>query len=358
MHDSTFKINSSFVSERINKIRFIGGESGNEDRDFVSGGSGDVKLWNLVKNEFSESHEFDYVPKAISKVTVQGEVTGLEVIDSNSIVCSSGSSVTCIYRDLDRNDIRENFRFGGLHKFKNNETALCTGLSVFEDSVSTIGEDGRITILSLVNQKIYIELENADSVTQTAVNFINYKEMLTGNRLGIIKSYDLRTGLKEPSGIFPISCEDEKKSNAVTCIANHPTQQHIILSGSEEGTITVYDVRQPNFPASYLSAHDFAITELKFHPTQPDKLFTASANGELFKWTQNMMQAIPQEYDNKSPIETINPWLNGERAKKNVQITTLLSGLRKSITAIDCSRQSRVLCSCNNEAVYVIENVF
>jgi len=74
--------------------------------------------------------------------------------------------------------------------------------------------------------------------------------------------------------------------NAVTAIANHPTQQHIILVGSEEGSVTVYDIRQPSFPASYLSAHDHASTELKFHPTQPDKLFTASANGELWKWTQ------------------------------------------------------------------------
>lgn len=130
------------------------------------------------------------------------------------------------------------------------------------------------------------------------------------------------------------------------------------MAGSEEGSITVYDIRQPNFPASYLSAHDHAITELKFHPTQPDKLFTASANGELWKWTQNMMQVIPQEYENKNPMESVNPWTNGERAKKNVQISAVLSGLRKSITSLDCSKQSRLVCSCNNEAVYVVDNVF
>lgn len=120
----------------------------------------------------------------------------------------------------------------------------------------------------------------------------------------------------------------------------------------------VYDMRQPNYPASYLSAHDCAITELMFHPTQPDKLFTASANGELWKWTQNMMQTIPQEFDKNNPTESINSRLNGERAKKNVQISTVLSGLRKSVTSIDCSKQSRLVCSCNNEAVYLIDNVF
>jgi hypothetical protein len=35
-----------------------------------------------------------------------------------------------------------------------------------------------------------------------------------------------------------------------------------------------------------------------------------------------------------------------------------LSGLRKSITSIDCSKQARIICSCNNEAVYLVDNVF
>lgn len=97
---------------------------------------------------------------------------------------------------------------------------------------------------------------------------------------------------------------------------------------------------------------------MKFHPTQPDKLFTASANGELWKWTQNMMQTIPQEFENKNPIESVNAWTNGERAKKNVQISVVLGELGMSITSLDCSKRSRLICSCNNEAVYVIDNIF
>lgn len=212
--------------------------------------------------------------------------------------------------------------------------------------------------MSANSQKIVTTLEDTDSITQTAIRFINYKELITGNRLGIMKSFDLRSGSKEPSAVFALSCEDEKKSNAVTSITHHPTQHHIILAGSEEGAITVYDLRQPSFPSSYLCAHDFAITELMFHPTQPDKLFSASANGELWKWTQNMMQTISQEYDSRNQGESTNSWLNGERAKNKISITTMLSGLRKSITSIDCSKQSRVICSCNNEAVYLIDNSF
>src|SRR5690349_12487362 len=110
MNDSTFKVNSSFVSERINKIRFIESDNCLEPNIFVSGSSGNVKLWKLVKNEFSDDIESDYTPKAMSKLAVKGDVTGLETVDHNNFVVSSGSGVSCIWinRDIERNNLREN----------------------------------------------------------------------------------------------------------------------------------------------------------------------------------------------------------------------------------------------------------
>lgn len=232
MNDSTFKVNSSFVSERINKIRFIDNDNCLEPDLFVTGATKVLKLWKLVRNEFSDDIESDYTPKAVSTLPVRGDVTGLEVIDHNNVVVSSGSGVSFVWinRDLERNNLRENFRFNNLHKFKSGEEALCTGLSTFEDSIATIGDDGKLIVSSFNNQRIIVELEDVDSITQTAIDFISYKELLTGNRLGIMKSFDLRSGLREPSATFPISCEDEKKSNGVTYITHHPTQQHIVSS--------------------------------------------------------------------------------------------------------------------------------
>lgn len=356
MNESFVKINSSFVSERLNKIRFIEEDQPElEPNNFITASSDNLKLWTLIKNDYADEIENEFIPKAIAKMELDGQgLTGLENIDRNHFALSSGGSVSIIIRikkDNENSKLRELFKFKNLH-------TLCTGISIFDDSISTIGEDGKINVLSVNNQKVIAELNKTDSVTQTSIRFINYKELITGNRMGIMKSFDLRSGNKEPTATFAISCEDEKKCNAVTSLAHHPTQQHILLAGSEEGAITVYDLRQPTFPSSYLCAHDSAITELMFHPTQPDKLFTASANGELWKWTQNMMQSIPQDYDNRNSAESINSWLNGEKAKSKIAITTVLGGLRKSITSLDCSKKSRIICSCNNEAVYVIDNSF
>lgn len=231
MNESIFKVNSSFVSERISKVRFIDNENCLEPDYFVSGSESNIRLWKLLKNEFSDEIECDLTPKSFAKVRVDGDITGLEVVDHNNFVASSGDGVSCIWinRDIERNNLKENYRFKNIHKFKTGDPALCTGLSIHEDTVCSIGEDGRISVLSLTNQKILTELEDVDSVTQTAVNFINFKEVLTGNRLGIMKSFDLRSGLKEPTATFPISCEDEKKSNGVVAISNHPNQQHIVM---------------------------------------------------------------------------------------------------------------------------------
>lgn len=233
MNDSIFKTNSAFVSERISKIRFVEEGGCLEPSQFLSGSceiNSNVKLWKLVKNEFSDEVDNEFTPKAMAKLSVQGDVTGLEVVDHNNFVVSSGSGVSLcwINRDADSNNLHENYRFKNLHKFRIGDPALCTGISIHEDSVCSIGEDGKVAVLSMSNQKVLLELENVDSVTQTTVKFINYKELITGNRLGIMKSFDLRSGSKEPTATFSVSCEDEKKSNSVTCITNHPTQQHIV----------------------------------------------------------------------------------------------------------------------------------
>lgn len=230
MNESTFKVNSSFVSERISEIRFIDDQNCLEPELFVSASESSVNLWKLISNQFNDEVENEFTPKVMSKLPVEGYLTGLETVDHNNLVTSSASGISLIYinRDIERNNMRENHRFKGLHKFPTGDPALCTGLSIHEDCIATVGEDGRVVILSMSGQKVMLELEKADSVTQTTVNFINYKELITGNRLGIMKCFDLRSGSQEPTAVLAISCEDEKKSNSVTCIANHPTQQHIV----------------------------------------------------------------------------------------------------------------------------------
>lgn len=93
-----------------------------------------------------------------------------------------------------------------------------------------------------------------------------------------------------------------------------------VLCGSEEGSLTVWDLRQPAFPASYLSAHDnSSITDVAFHRTDPSKLFTASESGELFQWSYKSGLNIEGQ-----TTENINPWLCGERTKNKINVSEIM----------------------------------
>lgn len=249
-----------------------------------------------------------------------------------------------------------------LHKFTaSNKAAPCTGLSVYAREIATIGEDGRLNIIDAGSlQNIRCSLD-ADSCSLTSVLYVNQQELLTANRMGVIRLFDVRSSnISEAtanSTAFMTSCEDEKRSNYVSCLTSHPTQQHIILAGSEEGSITVWDLRQPGFPASYLSAHTSAITEIGFHRSDPTKLFSAAEAGELWLWAQHpTMSAMEGSSNAQAVAENINPWLNGERAKNRISVTSLMSDLRKSINSFDC-HGTKIICGSDNEALYCIDNI-
>lgn len=94
-NSSTEQVNCSFISEKVSKIRFVQ-EKYKQADTFVTGGWGSdpnsIALWKLTKEELSNDEgENDYTPKSISKVKVDGDVTGLEFINSESIVCSTSA---------------------------------------------------------------------------------------------------------------------------------------------------------------------------------------------------------------------------------------------------------------------------
>lgn len=149
--------------------------------------------------------------------------------------------------------------------------------------------------------------------------------------------------------------------------------------------MTIWDLRQPAFPASYYTVHEkSSVTDINFHRTDPTKLFTASESGELFQWSHKAQQ-ITERIDGQLTVienENINPWLCGQRTKSRINVSYLnrssigfcnkyvclffflcslqlvrhLEGIGKSINSFDTSG-SRLICGCDNEALYLIDNI-
>ncbi|XP_050341022.1 nucleoporin Nup43 [Bactrocera neohumeralis] len=356
------RMNTFFVSEKISKTRWLPDNLQASER-FLTGSwdmpSNFVRLWRLQQNQYADDYN-EFVPRCSDKQSFDSDITGIEFITIDlAVVSSSDGRITIveIKRAVEDDILQQNAQSEVLHKFNaSGDAAPCTAVSVYEREIATIGEDGRLNIISAndVNQ-IRRTLE-ADSIALTAVKYVNPHEVLTANRMGVIRMFDTRATDEEVAvTAFMTSCEDERRPNYVSALTSHPTQPHIVLAGSEEGSITVWDLRQPGYPASYLSAHKSAITEIGFHHREPSKLFTASECGELWLWQQQSNMSITNM--EKPVAENVNPWLNGERAKNRINVTCLISNLRKSINTFDASG-TKLICGSDSEAIYLIDNIY
>lgn len=71
----------------------------------------------------------------------------------------------------------------------------------------------------------------------------------------------------------------------ITCVAQHPSQKHFIFTGSEEGDVGVWDMRTNSLLTTMSSGDASSLTEIAFHPLEPDHLFTCSFGGRLLQWS-------------------------------------------------------------------------
>ncbi|XP_055374182.1 nucleoporin Nup43 isoform X2 [Condylostylus longicornis] len=333
------QINTFYVSQKISKIRWIPEPLG-PPKKFITGswdnaGKNAIKLWKLVKNVYFKN-ENEFVPKCADKFSVKEDITDVVIINSEKFLFSSDDGHVRLMHINDLKDdaqIIEQEKSETLHKNQFNKPSSCTGISVFDKSVASIGEDGRVNILNLNNLKKHYQLQQNDDSSLTALSFITLAELLVANRM-----------------------ENENRSNIATSLCWHPTQKHIIFAGTEEGSITIWDLRQPNFPASYLSAHSSSITEINFDRSQHTKLYTTSENGEMWQWNQNSSLDLQLSSTNLSDMSEINPWLNGERTKSKINVTSVISGVGKAINSFDAVN-SKIICGCDSEAIYHIDNI-
>ncbi|KAH8382344.1 hypothetical protein KR009_002968 [Drosophila setifemur] len=355
-------VSTHYISEKVAKVRWLPEQLQQSER-FITG-SWDmdrnfVRLWRLQSNQYAMSDasvaNVEHTPRCMDKVAIEGDVTGMEFVDKDTLVvsCSDGHlSLFNVQRAVEEDQMQRKVRSERLHCFQRSlEPAPCTDLSVYGTDIATVGEDGCVNIVSANNIRQVKRTIEADSMALFAVNFISHQQLVAANRMGLIRMLDARVASEaQPKITFMVACKDDKSSNFVSSLTTHPMQQHVLLCGSEEGSITVWDLRNLNYPASYISAHSSAINEIGFHRKDPSKLFTAAEGGELWMWPENKVLACDNQKDGSSA------WLSGDRVKSLVGVEGVLTNIRKGINSFDV-HGSRLVCGGDTEAVYLIDDL-
>ncbi|CAF4950108.1 unnamed protein product [Pieris macdunnoughi] len=338
----TIDIEGTFVSQKINKIRWIP-EEYVETKHFFTGSWDDdensVKVWT-----FESVHEDENVenPRELSEYKVAGDVTEIKLIDKNKIAVSLSNGEVRLLEisAYERTSpLREVYTWSKLHHI-NSERCSCTALDTFEGDIVTVGEDEKVNILNGRRGDITRSISDTDSCSIHSVCFLKLNEVITGNLRGHMKIWDIKRDSNKPVASFHFPGEEV----AATCIVQHPTQPHIILAGSECGSLAVWDLRMNKFPTSQLSAHSSGVTEMQFHPENPNKLITCSLSGDVWDW--NMESLTKKSGDSYVPLDD----------KATMNVSSLIPTLHKAVNTIHCNK-GRVLCAADNEAIYLIKNL-
>lgn len=345
-----------FVGEKVSKVRwkpedlvesdiFLTGSWDNETNHLV--------LWLYPPND----DDADIYPCTIGTHPYDGDITELKFINSNMFVVSSTVGSVKLLK-IDGKEpclaaLKEVMSWDDIHFLSVGGHIPCTGLAVFEEDIVSVGEDGCLCLLTARQKMPVRRIEGADSCSLRCVCFLKHNEVLTGNLRGQMKVWDLKNAVNKPASTFMLSGEQ----TGASCVTHHPTQRHMVLAGGEDGSLTVWDLRHHTFPVTLLSAHSDAVSELQFHPDRPEHLFTCSTSGEIWHWNTSSMSrsahlgTMPSEFPRDE-----NLWLNSDVAKHRLEVFTLMPQLHKPINSLDVSK-NRVVCGCDNEAVYVFKNV-
>ncbi|TDG49058.1 hypothetical protein AWZ03_004543 [Drosophila navojoa] len=348
-------VSANYVSEKISQIRWLPEKLTQSER-FVTGtwdmDTNFVRVWRFHENTYADSVE--HTPRCNDKVAMEADVTGIEFVNDDTFVVGCGDgrvSLFKVHRAVEEDQIRRTEHSERIHAFKYSPAnAPCTAISIYGTDIATVGEDGRLNVLSANDLKQVKRTIEADSMSLLAVSFVNQNQVVTSNRMGVIRLFDVRSaGDGQPQYSFMAASQDEKSSNFVSSIVTHPMQQHVLICGTEEGSLTVWDLRQLEYPASYLSTHKSAITAIGFHRQDPSKLFTAAEEGAVWMWSDKKLIDASQ-------TDSSSAWLAGDRLTSLINVDGILTNIRKAVNSFDV-HGSRMICGTDSETVYLIYDV-
>ncbi|XP_055887410.1 nucleoporin Nup43-like isoform X2 [Biomphalaria glabrata] len=360
-------ISVKFVSKKISKIRWRpkSDVKSAPSTIFVTGSWDDqqntICVWDLrdriaaSDDRDDEISALDHEPQKTFEMPYAGDVLDLQYLSSNTFAVASSTGAVTVLKHLSSSETLAHLcTWDKHHQFKTGSPAACTCLAPRGDEwIATGGEDGQIVIVALEQRQPVQTL--ADSCTINDLTFLKQSEILSVNSFGQLKTFDLRQDPKQQAQIFSVT----ENHTPLLCLDKHPGQAHIVATGGEDGMLTIWDLRQEKFPMTLLEAHTGAMWEVKFHPHNPNHLFTCSDDGSLWHWDGSSTDPVSSFTGTKGKDSTrqggaiVSPWLSLETSRHKLDISSLLPNKSLPVNSLDIDT-STLLCGTDSETIYSV----
>lgn len=109
-------------------------------------------------------------------------------------------------------------------------------------------------------------------------------QLVSGHSTGQVHLWDVRLAMPETDNQHcpVISRAVAPLNDAVTALATHPAQTNVLAFGTNSGSVSFVDIRQPKelFPNLFKISQD-PINHLKFHPVYANNCFSSSESGVI-----------------------------------------------------------------------------
>lgn len=310
-------------------------------------------------------------PEIILRESHVGDVTDLKFAGHQTLLVSSScGSVQSFSVADDSKKLIPTQKWEDLHHLKMS-SCPCTCMSVSGTDVATCGEDGRINVLRLDHRKPVRIIGDADSCSLNAIIHSKTHEVITVNSAGQLKVWDVRQDGNTPVRIFLVT----GKKVALHCVDRHPTQPHLVAAGGEDGTLSMWDLRKEHLPVTLFDSHESHVWEVKFHPTNPNNLFTCSDDGSVLHWqtkpgltssrpstplggfSTSGISSSQSLLHHPSAADAGSAWISSNTNMSNIDINHVLPSLTMPVNSVDIEG-SNLVCGTDGEAIYLVSNVF
>lgn len=144
------------------------------------------------------------------------------------------------------------------------------------NSVITCGNDGNLATFNIEHPNKTKSHQVSDSSLK-CMDIVTPNEVICGTVSGSLKHFDFR--VNSCIGTFA-----NQNLSSLLCLQRNPNVNHLATGGNDQGSIIMYDLRSLNSALAQISAHDAAITTVKYRPRDTNILYSASCDGELFRW--------------------------------------------------------------------------